>query len=146
MNRIMKPKAVAVIGASAEPGKVGNSVMKNLIGGGYKGQICPINPSAGHGGGIERPRHGDAERGRRSRPNEISWAAFNSQPLAEREPFSERLSPFDRGVGRISSQPSGRQRGQSERHRSHQLYAPTHRKDSPRREARAPFRVPDEKS
>src|SRR6188474_1444876 len=46
MNRIMKPKAVAVIGASAEAGKIGNSVMKNLINGGYKGQIYPINPSA----------------------------------------------------------------------------------------------------
>jgi len=28
MTRIMKPKAVAVIGASAENGKIGNSVMK----------------------------------------------------------------------------------------------------------------------
>src|SRR6267142_206619 len=46
MNRIMKPKAVAVIGASSEAGKSGNSVMKNLINGGYKGKIYPINPSA----------------------------------------------------------------------------------------------------
>src|SRR5258706_935734 len=46
MNRIMKPKAVAVIGASAENGKIGNSVMKNLINGGYKGQIYPIHPKA----------------------------------------------------------------------------------------------------
>jgi acetyl coenzyme A synthetase (ADP forming)-like protein len=46
MNRIMKPKAVAVIGASSEAGKIGNSVMKNLINGGYTGQIYPINPSA----------------------------------------------------------------------------------------------------
>src|SRR5207302_8452138 len=30
MNRIMQPKGVAVIGASAEDGKIGNSVMKNL--------------------------------------------------------------------------------------------------------------------
>ena len=44
MNRIMKPKAVAVIGASAEDGKIGNSVMKNLINGGYKGEIYPIHP------------------------------------------------------------------------------------------------------
>ncbi|MRD47301.1 CoA-binding protein [Caenimonas koreensis DSM 17982] len=44
MNRIMKPKAVAVIGASNEAGKIGNSVMKNLINGGYKGKIYPINP------------------------------------------------------------------------------------------------------
>jgi len=35
MNRIMKPDAVAVIGASTEEGKIGNSVMKNLINGGY---------------------------------------------------------------------------------------------------------------
>ena len=47
MNRIMKPDAVAVIGASAEEGKIGNSVMKNLINGGYQGKIYPINPSAG---------------------------------------------------------------------------------------------------
>src|SRR5215831_5299138 len=46
MNRIMKPKAVAVIGASSEDGKIGNSVMKNLINGGYKGQILPIHPKA----------------------------------------------------------------------------------------------------
>src|ERR1700681_2615859 len=46
MNRIMKPNAVAVIGASSEEGKIGNSVMKNLINGGYKGEIYPINPSA----------------------------------------------------------------------------------------------------
>jgi acetyl coenzyme A synthetase (ADP forming)-like protein len=46
MNRIMKPKSVAVIGASAENGKIGNSVMKNLINGGYKGQIYPIHPKA----------------------------------------------------------------------------------------------------
>src|SRR4051812_44294394 len=46
MNRIMKPKAVAVIGASAEDGKIGNSVMKNLINGGYKGKIYPIHPKA----------------------------------------------------------------------------------------------------
>jgi acetyl coenzyme A synthetase (ADP forming)-like protein len=46
MNRIMRPKSLAVIGASAEDGKIGNSVMKNLINGGYKGQIYPIHPSA----------------------------------------------------------------------------------------------------
>ncbi len=44
MNRIMKPKAVAVIGASSEAGKIGNSVMKNLINGGYQGKIYPIHP------------------------------------------------------------------------------------------------------
>jgi acetyl coenzyme A synthetase (ADP forming)-like protein len=46
MNRIMKPDAVAVIGASAETGKIGNSVMKNLINGGYQGKIYPVHPKA----------------------------------------------------------------------------------------------------
>ncbi|HXW63732.1 MAG TPA: acetate--CoA ligase family protein [Burkholderiaceae bacterium] len=47
MNRIMKPEAVAVIGASNEEGKIGNSVMKNLINGGYRGAIYPIHPKTG---------------------------------------------------------------------------------------------------
>jgi acetyl coenzyme A synthetase (ADP forming)-like protein len=46
MKRIMQPEAVAVIGASSEEGKIGNSVMKNLINGGYQGAIYPINPKA----------------------------------------------------------------------------------------------------
>ncbi|CAG2134021.1 hypothetical protein LMG19282_00877 [Cupriavidus campinensis] len=46
MNRIMRPDTVAVIGASAEDGKIGNSVMKNLINGGYQGKIYPIHPKA----------------------------------------------------------------------------------------------------
>ncbi|HET7262362.1 MAG TPA: acetate--CoA ligase family protein [Casimicrobiaceae bacterium] len=46
MNRIMKPDSVAVIGASPEAGKIGNSVMKNLINGGYPGKIYPIHPTA----------------------------------------------------------------------------------------------------
>src|SRR5690625_411730 len=46
MNRIMRPSAIAVIGASNEDGKIGNSVMKNLLNGGYQGEIYPINPKA----------------------------------------------------------------------------------------------------
>ena len=46
MNRIMRPNAVAVIGASAGAGKIGNSVMRNLIDGGYEGEIHPIHPKA----------------------------------------------------------------------------------------------------
>jgi acetyl coenzyme A synthetase (ADP forming)-like protein len=46
MNRIMRPDRIAVIGASAEDGKIGNSVMKNLINGGYQGEILPIHPKA----------------------------------------------------------------------------------------------------
>jgi acetyl coenzyme A synthetase (ADP forming)-like protein len=46
MERLMKPRAIAVIGASAEQGKIGNSVMRNLVDGGFAGEIYPINPKA----------------------------------------------------------------------------------------------------
>jgi acetyl coenzyme A synthetase (ADP forming)-like protein len=46
MNTMMNPRSVAVIGASDQAGKIGNSVMKNLINGGYAGEIYPINPKA----------------------------------------------------------------------------------------------------
>ena len=46
MRHIMQPDAVAVIGASAEDGKIGNSVMKNLIDGGYAGKLYPVHPKA----------------------------------------------------------------------------------------------------
>ena len=46
MRRIMNPGAVAVIGASDGEGKIGNSVMKNIINGGYAGALYPINPRA----------------------------------------------------------------------------------------------------
>ncbi len=39
MRRLMQPRAVAVIGASQEPGKIGNSVMRNLLDGGFAGEI-----------------------------------------------------------------------------------------------------------
>lgn len=46
MNRLMKPRSVAVIGASSETGKIGNSVMRNLVDGGFPGDIHPVNPKA----------------------------------------------------------------------------------------------------
>ncbi|MCL2859684.1 MAG: acetate--CoA ligase family protein [Oscillospiraceae bacterium] len=45
ITTFFKPKSVAVIGASNKAGKVGNSVMKNLINGKYEGEIYPINPN-----------------------------------------------------------------------------------------------------
>lgn len=46
MRRLMQPRSVAVIGASNEPGKIGNSVMRNLVDGGFPGEIHPVNPRA----------------------------------------------------------------------------------------------------
>ncbi|MEV0475118.1 acetate--CoA ligase family protein [Streptomyces prunicolor] len=46
MRRLMEPTSVAVIGASNEQGKIGNSVMRNLVDGGFAGEIHPVNPKA----------------------------------------------------------------------------------------------------
>ncbi|MFE6037307.1 acetate--CoA ligase family protein [Streptomyces sp. NPDC056452] len=46
MRRLMEPRSVAVIGASNEQGKIGNSVMRNLVDGGFTGEIHPVNPKA----------------------------------------------------------------------------------------------------
>ncbi|OIJ67903.1 acetate--CoA ligase family protein [Streptomyces mangrovisoli] len=46
MRRLMQPRSVAVIGASNEAGKIGNSVMHNLVDGGFAGDIHPVNPKA----------------------------------------------------------------------------------------------------
>ncbi|MEJ8838282.1 acetate--CoA ligase family protein [Ramlibacter sp. AN1133] len=70
MNRIMKPKAVAVIGASDQAGKIGNSVMKNLINGGYQGKIYPITPKGGEIMGLQ------AYKSVKDVPGEIDTAVF----------------------------------------------------------------------
>ncbi|MFQ6076972.1 MAG: acetate--CoA ligase family protein [Candidatus Bathyarchaeia archaeon] len=46
LRRMFDPSSIAVIGASREPGKVGYSVVKNIIDGGYRGEVYPVNPRA----------------------------------------------------------------------------------------------------
>jgi len=41
------PRAVAVVGASRDPAKVGGSVLANLGAAGFEGRIVPVNPHAG---------------------------------------------------------------------------------------------------
>lgn len=38
------PKSVAVVGASSDPKKPGNTALRNMISMGYKGKIFPVNP------------------------------------------------------------------------------------------------------
>lgn len=44
MNGLLTPKSVAIIGASSTPGKIGHTVVKNLIESKYEGKIYPVNP------------------------------------------------------------------------------------------------------
>ncbi len=46
LESLLTPQAVAVVGASRTPGKVGHDIVANLIESGYEGKIIPVNPSA----------------------------------------------------------------------------------------------------
>lgn len=46
LDAIFSPKSVAVIGASSTPGKVGHDIFENVLRGGYKGTLYPVNPGA----------------------------------------------------------------------------------------------------
>ena len=46
LEKFLRPKSVAVIGASRTPGAVGHEIVRNLIRSGYPGQIYPVNPKA----------------------------------------------------------------------------------------------------
>lgn len=43
LSKILKPKTIAIIGASNRKGSVGNGVMKNMLNAGYSGVIYPVN-------------------------------------------------------------------------------------------------------
>lgn len=44
MKKLLQPKSVAIVGASATEGKVGNTLVTNLIEHGYEGEVFYINP------------------------------------------------------------------------------------------------------
>ncbi len=46
LDAFFKPNAVAIIGASQSPGKLGYTVLANVIESGFRGNIYPINPKA----------------------------------------------------------------------------------------------------
>jgi len=46
LERLFAPRAVAVVGASRDPDKVGYRVVENILKGGFEGPIYPVNPTA----------------------------------------------------------------------------------------------------
>ena len=46
LQAFFTPKSVAIIGASRSPGKLGFAVVNNIVEGGFKGEVYPINPQA----------------------------------------------------------------------------------------------------
>ena len=47
IGSLFYPKSVAIVGASAQLGKWGHSLMTNTISGGFKGLLYPVNPKGG---------------------------------------------------------------------------------------------------
>ena len=45
LTGLLRPKSIAIIGASSTEGKIGHTVVKNLIESGFEGGIFPVNPS-----------------------------------------------------------------------------------------------------
>ena len=44
LDRLFRPRAVAVVGASRTPGKIGHALVVNLLASGFRGAIYPVNP------------------------------------------------------------------------------------------------------
>jgi acetyltransferase len=47
ITSLFEPKSIAVIGASNDPKKIGHSILSNVLGGGYRGAVYPVNPRGG---------------------------------------------------------------------------------------------------
>ncbi|WP_341250171.1 GNAT family N-acetyltransferase [Euzebya pacifica] len=48
LEAVFSPAAVAVIGASRDPGSIGGVVLSSLLHGGYSGPVYPVNPHTPH--------------------------------------------------------------------------------------------------
>lgn len=53
LKPLLAPDSVAIVGASATPGKYGNTVVKYLQNAGFNGRIYPINPEGGLHEGLQ---------------------------------------------------------------------------------------------
>lgn len=53
LDKVMKPRAIAVVGASTKPHTIGNDILKRLQDYGYRGQLFPVNPRGGEIEGLK---------------------------------------------------------------------------------------------
>ncbi len=53
IKHLFEPESIAIIGASHDKDKIGSKVVENILSGGYKGRVYPVNPRGG--GNIRYP-------------------------------------------------------------------------------------------
>jgi acetyl coenzyme A synthetase (ADP forming)-like protein len=46
LDSLLRPKSIAVVGASRRAGSIGNGMLKHLVGSGFTGPVYPVNPTA----------------------------------------------------------------------------------------------------
>lgn len=46
LDAVFSPQSIAIVGASATPGKVGHDIFANILKGGYTGTVYPVNPGS----------------------------------------------------------------------------------------------------
>jgi acetate---CoA ligase (ADP-forming) len=52
VGHVLRPRSVAVVGASARPGSVGGTILRNLIAAGFTGDLHVVNPRSGEIEGV----------------------------------------------------------------------------------------------
>jgi len=52
MRRLLRPRTIAVIGASRRPGTIGHELFRNLLLGRFAGSVYPVNAAGGAVGGV----------------------------------------------------------------------------------------------
>ena len=52
VRRLLAPRSIAVVGAGQSRTGIGNQLFRNLLEGDFQGPVYPINPKAGHVGGV----------------------------------------------------------------------------------------------
>src|SRR5262245_12408230 len=57
LQHLFQPTSVAVIGASARAGSLGNTVFKNVAAGGFQGALYAVNPKGGQIAGFNVHTH-----------------------------------------------------------------------------------------
>ncbi len=51
LEALLRPKSIAVIGASMKPNRAGYLMMRNLLAGGFNGPVLPVTPALESGVG-----------------------------------------------------------------------------------------------
>jgi CoA binding domain len=83
---LLEPRSVAVVGASARPGSFGDTLVAQLLGGGFRGPVHLVNPRYREVAGLPcLPSLADL-------PGPVDWPCWRSPTPASR-PSSGRRPP-----------------------------------------------------